>query len=99
MNPAEAVISGTTYLIGSGATSPTTTIVNGQTVSLGPNGVGLATTIIPVPGPATEVQESVVTAKGLTFSINPIEAIISGTTYPIGSEATSPTIVIVNEQT
>ena len=100
VNPTEAIISGTTYPIGSGATiSATTIVVNGRTVSLGPNGVGLPTTTIPAPNQPGGVQESVVTAEGLTFSVNPTEAIISGATYPIGSGATMSTTIVVNGQT
>ena len=99
INPTEAIISGTTYPIGSEATVPMTAVINGQTVSLGPSGVGLRTTTVPVPEPTGERQESIITVDGLTFAVNPTEAIISGTTYPIGSEATSPTTTIINGQT
>ncbi|KAI9788587.1 MAG: hypothetical protein M1816_006836 [Peltula sp. TS41687] len=99
MNPTEAVIGGTTYPIGSGARMPTTAVINGQTVSLGPDGIGLPTTTIPVPGHRRGVQQSVMTAGGIGITINPTEAIINGTTYPIGSAAKTPTTAVINGQT
>lgn len=50
----EAFISGTTYAIGNGATA-TTTVIGGQTVSFGPNGVGLASTTVPAPTASSTV--------------------------------------------
>ena len=86
-----AVISGTTYTIGAAA-SPTTAVIGGQTVSFGPNGVGFASTTVPVPG------LSQVTAGGLTFSVGSTVAVISGTTYTIGAAA-SPTTAVIGGQT
>ncbi|KAI9781469.1 MAG: hypothetical protein M1816_002356 [Peltula sp. TS41687] len=99
VNPTEAVISGTTYSIGVGA-MPTTTVINGQTVSLGPDGIGLATTTVPVPRAtdSTEQTSSIITVGDLTITVEPTEAIISGTTYAIGDGAT-PTTTVINGQT
>ena len=97
MNPTEAIISGTTYPIGTEAI-PKTTVINGQTVSFGPGGVGLPTTTVLVPNQTGGAQPSVITAGGLIFSVNPTEAIISGTTYPIGAGAT-PETTVINGQT
>ena len=98
INLTEAIISGTTCTIGSGAITPTTAVVDGQTVSLGPDGIGLPTTIVAVSKQTGGAQPSIIIAGGLTFSVNPTEAVISGTTYPIGPKAT-PTIAVVNGQT
>lgn len=97
VNPTEAVISGTTYRIGAGATG-TTVVVGSQTISLGPGGVGLASTTIAPPGAATATGLQSVTAGGLTFGVNPTEAVISGTTYRIGAGAT-PTTTVIGTQT
>lgn len=83
----EAVISGTTFAIGNGA-SATTTVIGGQTVSFGPSGVGFASTTISVP------TMSEVTVGDLTFSVGPTAAVISGTTYAIGNDASATTAVI-----
>jgi len=83
----EAIISGTTYAIGNGA-SATTTVIGGQTVSFGPDGVGLASTTVAVP------TMSRATAGDLTFSMGPMAAVISGTTYAIGNGASATTAVI-----
>ncbi|KAI9874903.1 MAG: hypothetical protein M1830_009139 [Pleopsidium flavum] len=95
MAPNVAVISGTTYAIGSGA-SPITKVIAGQTVSFGRNGVGFASTTVPAPEWASSSQ-SAVTAGGLTFSVDSTAAIISGTTYAIGSGASPITKVIAGQ--
>ena len=87
MGSTEAFISGTTYAIGGGAPARTT-MIGGQTVSFGLNGVGFASTTIPVP------TGSGVTAGGLTFSVGPTAAVISGTTYAVGNGAAATTAVI-----
>jgi len=87
MGSTEAVISGTTFAIGNGV-SATTTVIGGQTVSFGSNGVGFVTTTISVP------TMSEVTAGGLTFSVGPTAAVISGTTYAIGNDVSTMTAVI-----
>ena len=87
MGPTAAVISGTTYAIGNGA-SATTKVIEGQTVSFGPNGVGLASTTVTVP------KMSAVTAGDLIFSVGSMAAVISGTTYAIGNGASTTTTVI-----
>ena len=83
----DAVISGTTYAIGSGA--PYQTVVLGsQTIGIGSAGIELPSTTI-----APEQTPIAVTAGGLTFSIDPTEAVVNGTTYAIGSGAAARTIV------
>jgi hypothetical protein len=87
-----AVISGTTYAIGAGAKS-TTIVVGGKTISIGSNGIGLASTTL-----APEPNFSVIIVDGLTFSVDSSEAVIGGTTYHIGKGA-SPTTEVVDGKT
>ncbi|KAJ9635719.1 uncharacterized protein PV06_08859 [Exophiala oligosperma] len=92
VGPTVAIISGTTYRIGDNA--PATTIsVHGTKVSIGSEGIGLPSTTI-VPGGASFV---VVTAEGLTFSLDESEAIFSGTTYRIGSNAPQVTTTVATD--
>jgi hypothetical protein len=80
----DAIVGGTTYRVGSNAPDLTTTIgPNHVSVSFGPGGVGLASTTL-LPGMQPFL---VVTAEGMTFTVEGTEAIISGTTYRIGSNA------------
>ena len=82
-----AVLSGTTYAIGSGAPFQTV-VVGSQVIGIGSAGVVLPSTTI-----APEQTPIAVTAGGLTFSIDPSEAVIDATTYAIGSGAMAKTIV------
>ena len=83
----DAVISGTTYAIGSGA--PFQTVVLGsQTIGIGSAGIEFQSTTI-----APEQTPVAVTAGGLTFSIESTQAVVNGTTYAIGSGAAARTIV------
>ena len=95
VGPTQAVISGHTYSIGAGATPTTITAPNGQTISIGPHGVGLAsTTFAPLaPQPSGKLQ-SVVTDGGLIITLDSTQAVISGKTYSIGSGAAVETTVI-----
>ncbi|KIW60685.1 hypothetical protein PV05_00885 [Exophiala xenobiotica] len=95
IGPTVAIISGTTYRIGQNA--PATTItVQGTKVSLGSGGVGLPrTTIAPDSGSGSPFV--VYTAEGLTLSVDESEAVISGTTYRIGSNAPQVKTTIASE--
>jgi hypothetical protein len=98
VGPSLAVIGGSTFTIGAGAT-PTTTVINGQTISIGPNGVGLAsTTIAPGITAAPGANLSPVTVDGVTFSVGAPIAVISGITFTIGPNAV-PTTEVVNGKT
>ncbi len=87
----QAVISGTTYNIGPSAT-PTTIVLNGQTISIGSGGVGFASTTLGGAGFATTA------IGGVTLGIGSSQVVISGTTYNTGPSAT-PTTIVVNGQT
>lgn len=91
-----AVISGTTYRIGSGA-MPTTKMIGSQTVSFGPGGVGLARTTVPPPGEPLS-SPMIFTAANPAISVASTAAIISGTTYSIGS-GVMPTTKVIGGQT
>ena len=82
----DAVISGTTYAIGNGAPLQTV-VVGSRTIGIGSAGVMLPSTTI-----APEQTLTVVTADGLTFSVDSTEAVINGETYAIGSGAVAKTI-------
>jgi hypothetical protein len=91
----QVVISGTTYDIGPSAT-PTTVVVSGQTISIGSDGVGFASTTLAGSGSGSGFTT---TAVGeVTLSINPSQVVISGTTFDIGPSAT-PTTITVDGQT
>jgi hypothetical protein len=91
IGPTIAIISGSTYIIGPGASS-TTVVIGGKTISIGSNGIGLASTTI-----APEPNFSVLTVGGLTFSVDSTEAILKGTTYKIGKGASTETTVVAGE--
>ena len=59
VDASEAIISGTTYVIGAGA-KPTTVVIGGQTVSIGSNGVGLASTTL---APYTVIETTATASK------------------------------------
>ena len=88
----KAIIDGRTFSIGPNVAA-TTVVIDGKTISIGPRGVGLAGTTIPLPNPAAASFQTV-TAGGLTFVVNPTEAIISGRTFAIGSGIAPVTTVI-----
>ena len=50
IEPSDAIISGITYAF----SAPTSVVINGETISIGPNGVGFPTTTIPVPAPTIQ---------------------------------------------
>lgn len=77
----EAIISAKTYLLGSNV-SPTAITIGSQTLVVGPNGVQTAAT------------PSTFTLNGLTITTDASQAIISGTTYPLGETKSSTTLVI-----
>ena len=85
----DVVIAGKTYAIGEGAT-PQTVTIGSEILSFGPGGVGLPRTTI---APAA----SVATADGLTFSLEPTDVVIRGTTYQIGAGARPTTITVGGE--
>ena len=89
--PSEVVIGGHTNNIQSDMT-PITTIVDGHTISIGPKGVGLASTTISLPTPKPSF--SMATKGDLTFSVAPSEVVLKGKTYSIASNEAPITTAI-----
>ena len=96
--PSEAVIAGKTYMLTKGA-PPVTTKINGQLISIGPDGVGLAGTTAALGSSptATTPHSSVILVNGISFSLQPSNVVISGTTYPIGPGSHPKTINLSGE--
>ena len=100
----EVVISGMTYHIGPN-TPGTTTVINGQTISIGPQGVSMAGTTETFPAslvgatPTYTNGYEVISTDGLIFSLSPTNVIINGKTYAIGADATSPTSIVIGTET
>lgn len=92
--PTKLVLSGHTEDIRSGM-SPIKTVIDGQTISIGPHGVGLGSTTIPLPTPKPSYQ--VVMEGDLTFSVAPSEAVIKGSTFAIGPDV--PATMVMEGQT
>lgn len=89
--PSEVVVGGHTDKIYFDMT-PITKIVDGHTISIGPKGVGLASTTIPLPTPKPSF--SMATEGDLTFSIAPSEVVVNGKTYCIPSNKAPITTAI-----
>ena len=87
--PSEVVIDGTSLRIPLGA-KPTTTLIGSQIVSIGPNGIGIASATIPLP---TQTPLAI-TVDGISISVAPFEAVIDGTTFHLISVAVPITKVI-----
>lgn len=92
----QAIISSQTYRIGPGANPTSTVLGGGQTVSFGQNGVGFPPSIT-IP-PLSPASASVITASGLVITLDSSQAVISGTTYDIGS-GSSPRTTVIGGQT
>jgi hypothetical protein len=102
MGSSIAIINSSTYKIGPGAT-PTTAVIHGQTISIGPSGVAVGTTTLlpapasqptPTPAPATQIAtlaHATLTEIGSTL-------LLGSQTFTLGPNAT-PTTVVFNGQT
>ncbi|TVY92693.1 hypothetical protein LAWI1_G001547 [Lachnellula willkommii] len=94
LSPSSAIVNGKTYSIGAGAPE-TTVVANKQTVSIGPGGVGFAsTTLAPPPTPATNfviMNPTVFSAVGSNV------AVIKGTTFTYGPGTAAKTDVLDGE--
>jgi len=89
--PSAVVIGGHTDSVKPGM-APITTVVNGQTATIGTGGVVLGGTTISLPKP--QPGYSIATAGLLTFSLAPSQAVILGSTYSVGLGAAPITKVI-----
>lgn len=89
--PSEVVVGSHTATIYSDMT-PITTVVNGHSISIGPKGIGLASTTIPLPMPKPSF--STATKGDITFSIAPSEVVVKDKTYSIASNKAPVTTAI-----
>lgn len=84
-----AVIGGTTYSIGAGAPQKTV-VTNGQTISIGPNGVGFAQTTIATPFLPTNI---VILDPDIISAVGSDQAVIGDHTFSYGSGVAAQTDV------
>ena len=89
--PSEVVVDCHTVVIHSHMI-PITTVVDGHTMSIGPKGVGLASTTIPLPAPKSSF--SMITRGDITFSIAPSAVVVKDKTYSIESNKAPITTAI-----
>ena len=89
--PSKVVVGGHTDIIHSDMTR-ITTVVHGHTVSIGPDGVGLAGTTIPLPAPRPSF--SMATRGEITFSVAPSEVVVKDKTYSVASNKAPVTTAI-----
>ena len=92
--PSRVVVHGHTKDVRPGMV-PINTIVDGQTISIGPHGVRIGSIAVPLPTPSHRYQ--VITEGDLTVSVAPSEAVIQGTTFAIGPSV--PATMVVDDQT
>lgn len=89
--PSEVVVGGHTETIHSDMI-PITTVVHGHTMSIGPEGVGLPSTTIPLPTPKPSF--SLATEGDVTFSVAHSEVVVKGKTFSVASNMAPVTTVI-----
>lgn len=98
IDASQAIISGKTYAIGTGAGASATLDIGSETLVLGSGGVIFPSTTVAPKKIATAPLPDVYTAEGITFIVGTSLAVIAGTTYTIGPGAKS-TDVVVNGET
>ena len=81
--PSKVVIDGHTDVIHPD-TPPSITTVNGHTISIGPKGLGLGSTTIPLPTP--KPSYSLATEGNIVFSVGPSQVVVKDKTYSIASD-------------
>ena len=82
IGPSKVVVDGHTDIIHSDMI-PITTVIDGHTMSIGPKGVGLASTTIPLPAPKPSFSMAI--EGNITFSVAPSEIVVKDKTYSIAS--------------
>ena len=91
--PSAVVLESHTYRIQPNI-APTYTVIGSQTISIGTQGIGLASTTIPLSLPS---QSYVTVTEGdLTFSVAPSEVLFKGSTFAIGPNMPA-TLVLGNQ--
>ncbi|TVY53260.1 hypothetical protein LCER1_G005756 [Lachnellula cervina] len=94
LSPSSAIVNGKTYSIGAGAPE-TAVVANKQTISIGPGGVGFAsTTVAPPPAPATNF---VIMNPTVFSAIGSSVAVIKGTSFTYGPGIAAETDVLDGE--
>ncbi|TVY36338.1 hypothetical protein LSUB1_G006372 [Lachnellula subtilissima] len=94
LSPSSAIVDGKTYSIGDGAPE-TTVVANKQTISIGPGGLGFASTAV-APPPA--IASNFVIMNPTIFSaIGSSIAVIKGTTFTYGPGIAAETDVLDGE--
>ncbi len=88
-----AVIDGSSFNVA----IPTTKVLNGQTISIGPSGIGLASTTIPIQNSPS--NPTPITAGGITFGLSPSIAVVDGTTFALNSNSPTTIKTLANGQT
>ena len=91
LGPSAAIMGSQTYSLTPGQT-PTSIVFEGQTISLGPQGLGLSRTTIAIP--SAQPTFSVYQKDGITFSLAASVAVVGGHTYTLSSGMTPLTTVI-----
>ena len=96
IGPSAAMIGSSTYLLSPGE-PPITTVLDGQTIRIGAEGIGFASTTVAIPTGQAVPTLSTVVADGLKIDVGSDKAIVNGITYAIGNGATPQTVVIGTE--
>ncbi|KAL8742364.1 MAG: hypothetical protein Q9190_005142 [Brigantiaea leucoxantha] len=97
--PSSAIIAGHTYPLDRFA-SATSIIINGQTISIGPSGIGFAGTTVMLPEMAENIptrdatRPSITVVDGISIALEASNVFISGTTYQTGQGSIPTTVGI-----
>ena len=85
VGPSLVVIGGSTFTVGPGA-KPTTDVYNGQTISLGPGGVGFATTTVPAATstPTSDLSAQATSKKNVAGILKPMRSGLLATCICVG---------------
>ena len=94
--PSEAVIDGSTYHIMPNSPS-TTKIIDGQTIEIGPSGIQVKGSTVNLPSVENGLSNIQATADGISFSVGATNAVVGGTTYPVGFGASAQTVIVGSE--
>ena len=96
LDPSEAVIKGKTYPIAASG-STTTTVIDGQTIGIGPSGIHVAGTTVPIPSITDMPSQKAGAVHGISFSVGASDAVIGGSRFDIGDGAKPRTLIIGSE--
>ncbi|KAI4214912.1 MAG: hypothetical protein LQ351_002625 [Letrouitia transgressa] len=100
--PSSAIAAGHTYFLDSSSPA-TTTVIDGQLITIGPSGVEFEGTTAPLPSLAatslaqTGPQPSVTVVDGISLTLGAGGVVINGTTYRTGKGSTPTTVAFGGE--